>query len=386
MKQVLTGNETAGLAALVAGVDVVSAYPITPQTTIIEYIADLIGRGEFKARYIHVESEHSALAGCVSASYAGARTFTATSAQGLLLMHELMHWAGHGRCPIVLANVNRAVAPGWSIWTDQNDSLSQRDTAWMQFYCENNQEIMDTIVQAYKIAEAVMLPAMVVLDAFVLSHTAEIVDIPEKEKVEKFLPPYNPKYKLDVNDPHAFGGLQVPDIYMEFRYNMEEAMKEALKAIKRVGREWGDLFGRYYDTVEAVETEDAEIILVTSAAVTSVARMVVEKMRGEGKKVGLLKVRTFRPFPFEDVKKYLSNAQKVAVVDRNLSFGYHGIFYQEIKSALYPQNNERVPKIYGFVAGIGGRDVKPGDFEQIVRITEETPYPAERIYWIGLKK
>src|SRR3989304_5909398 len=180
MKSVITGNEAAALGAALSRAQVIPAYPITPQTTIIESLADLISDGKLKAKYIPVESEHSAMAACIAAAYTGARTFTATSSQGLLLMHELLHWAGGARLPIILVNVNRAVAPGWSIWSDQNDSLSQRDTGWMQFYCENNQEVLDTVIQAYKIAEQVQLPAMVVLDAFVLSHTAELVDVPEQ--------------------------------------------------------------------------------------------------------------------------------------------------------------------------------------------------------------
>jgi pyruvate/2-oxoacid:ferredoxin oxidoreductase alpha subunit len=385
MKEVMTGNEAASVGASLARVQVVSAYPITPQTTIIETVADLVSSGKLKAKYIPVESEHSAMAGCIGAAFTGARTFTATSSQGLLLMHELLHWAGMARLPIVLVNVNRAVAPGWSIWTDQNDSLSQRDTGWMQFYCENNQEVLDTIIQSYKIAEKVNLPVMVVLDAFVLSHTSEIVDVPDQKLVDEFLPQRKSAFKLDVDKPCAFGGLIGPDVYQEFRYNGCKAMDEAMKVAVEVDEEWGRKFGRNYPIVDSYRADDADIVIVATATVASTARSVIDKLRLQGKRVGLVKPRLFRPFPYEEIRKALTGISKVAVIDRNISPGHHGIFHQEIKSSMYNANISNRPYIVGFVAGLGGRDVTPETINEVFNRIEKWSDKEADFQWVDLK-
>jgi len=233
MQKILTGNQSTAWGAMCARAQVVSAYPITPQTTVIEELADIVAKGLLDAKFIKVESEHSAMAGCIGAQAAGARTYTATSAQGLALMHEELHWAALARLPIVMANINRAMAPGWSIWTDQNDSLSERDTGWLQYYCESNQEVLDTTIQAYKVAEQVNLPVMLILDAFFLSHTYEAVDIPSQDETSEYLPPYKPSIYMNVDDPHAFGGIVLPDVYYEFRYKMQLAMDEALDVAEK---------------------------------------------------------------------------------------------------------------------------------------------------------
>lgn len=220
MKKVITGNHAVSFGAQLSRVQVISAYPITPQTQIVELLSEFCASGKLKAKFIKVESEHSAMAACVAASQTGTRAFTATSAHGLALMHEVLHWAAGARLPIVMAEVNRAMGPGWSVWTDQNDSLSQRDTGWLQFYCESNQEVLDTCLIAFRVAEQISMPVMFVLDAFVLSHTSEAVDIPDQELADKFLPPFQPEWKLDLADPRAFGGLSNPDHYYELRYKM----------------------------------------------------------------------------------------------------------------------------------------------------------------------
>ncbi|MFQ6033760.1 MAG: pyruvate ferredoxin oxidoreductase, partial [Candidatus Bipolaricaulia bacterium] len=237
-RKVITGNYAVSYGAALARAQVIAAYPITPQTTIVELLADFCAEGALDAKFIKVESEHSAMASCIGAAAAGARAFTATSAQGLALMHELLHWAAGARLPIVMADVNRAMAAPWSIWTDQNDSLAQRDTGWIQYYCESNQEALDTVIQAYRVAERVSLPAMLVLDAFFLSHTSEPVDVPEQALVDEYLPPYRPEFKLDVNDPRAFSGITMPSEYMELRYKMERAMEEALEVAHRADLEY----------------------------------------------------------------------------------------------------------------------------------------------------
>jgi pyruvate/2-oxoacid:ferredoxin oxidoreductase alpha subunit len=379
---VITGNEAVAWGATYARAQVICIYPITPQTTIIEAISDIAASGELKAQIIHVESEHSAMAGCIGATYAGARSFTATSAQGLALMHELLHWAGGGRLPIVLANVNRAMAPGWSIWTDQNDSLSQRDTGWMQFYCESNQEVFDTIVQAYKIAEKVMLPAMVVLDAFVLSHTAEIVELPDQDAVDQFLPPYSPPFILDVEHPCSFGALLRPDHYQIIRKKLQSAMQEALKVAEAVDQEWKTLFGRQYGIVEPYRCENAELIFVASATVASTGRIVIDRLRQRGKRVGLLKIRLIRPFPFERIQKILGGVEKVVIFDRNISYGYHGIFAQEIKGALYGGGNT-MPDLMCFIGGLGGKDVTPEDIQYMIEEGyKASPATTREVRWL----
>ncbi len=267
MKKVLMGNHAISYGATLSRVQVIAAYPITPQTQVVELLSEIVANGELDAEFIKVESEHSAMAACIGASAAGARAFTATSSQGLLLMHEVLHWASRARLPIVMANINRAISPGWTIWTDQNDSLSQRDTGWMQIYTADNQEVLDSIIIGYKVAEKVSIPLMIVLDAFVLSHTYEPVDVPDQEKIDKFLPPYKPKIKLDPEDPHAFGGLTAPNIYMEFQYNHQQAMMEAKKIINEVGKEYGDITGRYYQNLSPYKVDDAEYVVITTGTI-----------------------------------------------------------------------------------------------------------------------
>jgi 2-oxoisovalerate ferredoxin oxidoreductase alpha subunit len=247
MKKVITGNEAAAYACMQAGVQVVAAYPITPQTTVVEKIADFVGQGIFDAQYVKVESEHSAMAACIAASNTGVRTFTATSSHGLLLMHEMLHWAMAARVPVVMSNVNRANGPPWSVWAEHSDSIAQRDTGWLQFYAENNQEVLDTIIMCYRLCEQedILLPAFVNEDAFILSHTSEVVDIPDREDVKKFLPDFDPPYKLDPDDPHGFGSLSMPhQWYMELRYNIADAMDKAYGRFPQVEKEFEAVFGR----------------------------------------------------------------------------------------------------------------------------------------------
>ncbi len=385
MKKVLTGNQAVAWGVMCSRAQVVSAYPITPQTTIIEEIAELVSSGRLNARFIKVESEHSAMAGCIGASQAGARAFTATSAQGLALMHELIHWAALARLPIVLADVNRAMAPGWTIWTDQNDTLSQRDTGWLQFYCETNQEVLDTVLQAFKIAETVRLPVMLVLDAFFLSHTAEGIDIPDMKDADAFLPPYETDLKIDVDHPRAFGGMTGSDVYQEFRFLQQEAMMQALQVTQDVDAEFQRHFGRSYGLIEPYRCEDAEAILITSGTVTSTARDSIDEWRDRGEAVGLLKIRTFRPFPIGMIREALRGVPRVGVVDRNICPGFGGIFAQEIKAALYDIDDSMRPNIFGFIAGLGGRDITPKTIDEIIAKTLRPTATEKHLNWIDLR-
>lgn len=382
MRKVIAGNHAASHGAMLSRAEVIAAYPITPQTQIVELLSEMCAEKKTGTEFIKVESEHSAMAACIGASATGARAFTATSAQGLALMHELLHWAAGGRLPIVLVNVNRAMAAPWSIWTDQNDSLSQRDTGWIQFYCESNQEVLDTVIQAFKISEQVMLPSMLVLDAFVLSHTFEPVDIPDQKLVDTYLPPYKAPFKIDVNEPHAFGGLATPDVYLEFRYKIQKAMENTLDVVKKAHAEFNKTFGRQYRLVEPYMCDDAETVVVTSGTVSSTSRYTIEKMRNEGVKVGLLKVRVFRPSPAEEIRKVLKRCKKVAVIDRNISFGHGGIFASEIRSIMYKEGRK---PIFGYVAGLGGRDITPQTVRQIIESTMKADEPEEDIIWVGVK-
>jgi len=382
MKQVIEGSHGVAEAVRLARVQVVSAYPITPQTHIVERISEFCAGGTLDARFLRVESEHSALAALIGASSSGVRTFTATSSQGLAFMHELLHWASGARLPIVMAEVNRALAPGWNIWTDQTDSLAQRDTGWIQLYCEDGQEVLDTTIQAFRLAEGVNLPVMVVLDAFFLSHTYEPVDIPAQEDVDRFLPPFQPVFELDTEHPCAFGQLATPNVYMEMRYSIQQAMESAREALARVEDSFNDIFGRRYGCVEAVCTEDAEIVLVTSGTVTSTARLVVEELRSRGQKVGMLKIKLFRPFPREEIRRAISRVPKIAVVDRNFSFGASGIFAQEVRAALC--NVHHRPLVFGYVCGLGGRDVTADLLVEILQRTRNATGPDPEDIWTGL--
>jgi pyruvate/2-oxoacid:ferredoxin oxidoreductase alpha subunit len=383
MKQVLKGNHAVSRGVSLARVKVISAYPITPQTTIVEELSELCASGELDARYIKVESEHSAMAAVVGSQTAGVRSFTATSSQGLLLMHEVLHWAAGARLPIVMANVNRAVGPGWNIWADQGDSLSQRDTGWIQIYGESNQEVLDNVLMAYRLAEKVYLPVMLTYDAFFLSHTSEVVDVPDAAQVDRFLPPYDPPFMLDVNAPRMFGGMVGPDIYFEERYGMHRAAFDAVDAYADVCRDFESVFDRRYDLVETYRTEDADLIVAAAGTTTSVSRIAVDRLRDDGHKVGLMKIRLFRPVPTARWRKELARASKVMVLDRNLTPGLGGVFASEIKSALYPLSDR--PAIHPVVAGLGGRDVTPDDVAGMIDRVLETQIPdPDPIYW-GLK-
>jgi pyruvate/2-oxoacid:ferredoxin oxidoreductase alpha subunit len=384
MKKVITGNQAVAYGVILSRVDVISAYPITPQTTIVEELSELVASGRMKTKFLKVESEHSAMAALVGASTGGVRCFTATSSHGLAYMHEMLHWASGARLPIVMVNVNRALGPGWNIWSDQSDSLSQRDTGWIQLYCENNQEVLDTILQAYRIAESVKLPVMVVLDAFVLSHTSEAVEIPTMEEVDKFLPPYFLEYTIDTQEPMTFSVITTPEHFMEFRYRIQKAMEQVPEIAKKVDDEFRSQFGRGYGAIERYGQEGAEVLLMTSGTVTSTSRFVLQKLVQKGVSVAGIKIKRFRPFPSEEIYEAIKGAKKLAIIDRNLSAGVGGIFAQELRASLYPR--EERPQVFGFISGLGGRDITPDLIEEALQYTLEHSQPKEEILWLGLKR
>ncbi|MFA4701056.1 pyruvate ferredoxin oxidoreductase [Pyrococcus kukulkanii] len=389
IKKVVSGNYAAAYAALHARVQVVAAYPITPQTSIIEKIAEFIANGLADIQYIPVESEHSAMAACIGASATGARVFTATSAQGLALMHEMLHWASGARLPIVMVDVNRAMAPPWSVWDDQTDSLAQRDTGWMQFYAENNQEVYDGVLMAYKIAETVNLPAMIIESAFILSHTYDIVEMIPQELVDEFLPPRKPLYSLaNFDEPFAVGGLATPNDYYEFRYKIAKAMEEAKKVIKEVGREFGERFGRNYsEMIEKAYIDDADFVFMGMGSLMGTVKEAVDLLRKEGYKVGYAKVRWFRPFPKEELMEIAESVKGIAVLDRNFSFGQEGILFNEAKGSLY--NTSARPIMKDYIVGLGGRDFTVKDVKAIAedmkKIIESGKLDRE-VEWYHLKR
>ena len=384
MKKVLEGSHAVSEAARLARVQVIAAYPITPQTHIVEALSEYCSNGTLEARFINVESEHSAMAAVIGAASGGARAFTASSSHGLAYMHELLHWASAARLPIVMAEVNRALGPGWNIWTDQTDSLAQRDTGWIQLYCEDGQEVLDTTLQAFRLAEELNLPVMVILDAFYLSHTFEPIDIPEQQLADRFLPPPSPRIQMDTADPCALNQLVTPAAYMEMRYNIHLAMESAHDCLEKIETEFAATFSRSHGPVEAIQCRDADIIMVTTGTVTGTCRQVQADLRSRGEKVGLFKIKLFRPFPQNLICRHLGAAKKIAVIDRNFSFGSGGIFAQEIRAALC--HLDTPPRVFSYVAGLGGRDITPNTLIEIYNDTKKHSTPAQASVWVGLNR
>lgn len=377
--QIMTGNQAAALGALLCNVQVVAAYPITPQSQLAEIMSQYIEGGKLRAEYVRVESEHSALTVCISASTVGARVFTATSANGLLYMHEQLHWAAGARLPIVMCCVNRGVGAPWTIFNDQQDSLSQRDTGWIQIYCRNNQEILDTVLQAYRIAEKVYVPVMVCFDGFVLSHTMMPVEIPDASRVKNYLPPYQPHTILSPEDPRNINPVLFPwrrensegvlcDGYMEMRYKLQAALENARGVIAETDNLFSETFGRKHGgMLWEYKTEDAELILTGMGSIASEATTAADLLRDEGMKVGVVGIRVFRPFPKEDVRKAFKNARAIVVFEKAISYGYEGGLCSDLKAALYG-TEVRAP-VYGYVAGLGGRDVKAKELAEAAKVS-----------------
>jgi pyruvate/2-oxoacid:ferredoxin oxidoreductase alpha subunit len=336
--------------------------------------------GKLAGVMMRTESEHSAMAACISASLTGVRTFTATASQGIALMHEMLHFASGNRVPVVMCNVNRVVAIPWAFGSDQSDSLSQRDTGWMQFYCEDAQEAVDTVIQAYKIAEETLFPVMVSIDGFFTSHFLEPLELPGQEAVDEFLPPFSIPTRFDIHNPAFVGNVVSPEDYMVFRQRSFDDMEKTRPVIKRVNEEYRRIVGRGYDVIESIDTKGAEIVLVTSGAMTSTARVAIRSLRDRGYSAGLLKLKAFRPFPTREVQKALKNVPKVAVLDRNISIGKEGIWCQEVKAALYPLQNR--PMITNYIAGICGADVSPEMIETMVLGTLKRKEPADLPIWV----
>jgi len=378
-----TGNYIAAKAAIMAKPEVVASYPITPQTTLVEGIANYVKSGEYKGEYICVESEHSAMAACIGASATGVRTFTGTSSHGLLLMHEMLHWAALARLPIVMCNINRVLGPGWNIWTDENDSISQRDTGWIQFYCSSNQEIFDTIIQSFKLAEheKVNLPVMINYNAFILSHTSMPVYIPSQKEIDKYLPKRKALWELDIKNPVTMGNIILPAEYEKVRKDMQKSQEISKKLICDISAEWKKKIGRFHgDLLEFYKCTGAEYILLSMGAIGAESKAAIDNLRKEGFKIGLARVRTFRPFPKEEIIK-LSKKAELIVIDRNISVGMEGALFTEIKASLYGKSDT---KVHGFIAGLGGNDVTFEDIEKMCKKAIKGKTQKEQV-WYGLE-
>ena len=361
-RQFISGDEAVALAVRLIRPHVIAAYPITPQTIVVERLSDFVEDGSLKSEYLHVESEHSALAACMGASVVGARTFTATSSQGLLYMVECLHYASGCRFPIVMMNANRSLAAPWSIFGDQRDSLSQLDCGWLQAYAEDAQEALDLTLQAYRIAEdpTVLTPVMVNLDGFVLTHTYEVVDVPDAAEVDQYLPAYAPRDKMDLEAPQSFAISAGPPWHTEFRLQQQQAALHAAAVIRQSDAEFQAIFGRSYSgLVEEYRCEDAEIVLVTLGSVAGTVRLVVDELRNDGVRAGLLKLRWLRPFPAVEIAVIGERVKALGILEKNISFGFEGSVFSEVNSALI--RNRNMPVTTNFVAGLAGRDITRED-------------------------
>ncbi|WP_454055395.1 transketolase C-terminal domain-containing protein [Clostridium sp. Marseille-Q7071] len=371
-KAFLSGNDALAEGVRLARPQVISAYPITPQTTVVERLSEMVEEGSLKSEYIHVESEHSALSAAMGSSAVGARTFTATSSQGLLYMAECLQYASGGRFPIVMMNANRSTALPWNIYGDQRDSLSQLDCGWIQVYVEDAQESLDMVLQSYVIAEnkKVLTPIMINLDGFILTHTYELVQIPTSEEADKFIPPFETSNKMDLENPVNMAFSAGPGDNMEFKYQQHKAMIDAKKVIKDVDEVFNKQFGRKYGgMVEEYRCDDAEIVLVTLGSVTGLARLVVDELRASGLKAGVFRIRFLRPFPEEELINLAKHVKGIGILEKDISFGYEGTVYTNVNSAI-TKARVSIPS-YNFVAGLGGRDISKDDVLEMFQYIKE---------------
>jgi pyruvate ferredoxin oxidoreductase alpha subunit len=367
----LEASHAVAEAVRMADVDVIAAYPITPQTHIPERLAEMVANGELSAAYIPVESEHSAMSTCLGAAAVGARTFTATAGQGLELMHEVVYVASSMRYPVVMAVCNRALSAPLSVWGDHSDAMAVRDTGWIQVFCQNGQEAFDLTLWAFRVGEnpKVLFPVMVHLDGFTLSHVTEPVILPEQSEVDRFLPRFQYPFALNPDKPMTHGAFGPPDIYSETKLAQEVAFRNSKEVILQGWKEFGDIFGRYYHPVEEYKTENAETLLLTMGAFTETAKIVIDDRRDKGEAIGLTSLRLWRPFPFEEFRRAVKGTKLLIVFDRCISFGLGGPVFSEIRSALYDE--EPRPKVVGIIGGLGGRDMPEENFDYVINRGKE---------------
>jgi pyruvate ferredoxin oxidoreductase alpha subunit len=366
MKKIATGNKAVAEAVKQVQPGVIAAYPITPQTEIVEQIAEFVSSGELKSRYIPVESEHSAMAACIGASITGVRTFTATSSHGLLYMHEMTNWAAGARLPVVMANVNRSIGPGWNIWAEHTDAMQERDTGWLQVYVSTVQEAYDTTLMAFRIAEHndVLLPVMVNLDGFSLSHIMQPLDTVE---TGDFLPPMYLPHAIDPKNPAGYGGLTGPDQHFKFRWDIERSMRDSVKIIDETEKDFANRFGRKYGFTEDYQCDDADVVIVSMGTLGKEAEVAIDMLRKEGVRAGSMRLRWLRPFPKLNLK-----GKEIVVIDRDYSFGFGGVLAKSIQA-------QQKTDVFSVIAGLGGQEVTYEDIADFIRkrrIGEE--------FWFGV--
>jgi pyruvate/2-oxoacid:ferredoxin oxidoreductase alpha subunit len=389
-KLMLTGNYAAAYGAKLARAEAIPVYPITPQTTVMEKIIELIDHGEFDAEYLPMESEHSVMAAAIAAEATGVRVFTASSSQGVAYMHENLFVASGLRLPIVMALANRCIGPPISIYPDHSDSLDQRDTGWIQYYVEDAQEVLDTIIQSYKVAESgrVLLPVAVCYEGLVISHFLEPVDLPDQDLVDEFLPSYHPEHVLLTPQKVMHLSVTVNDSYfMEYKYQQQEAMENAKAAIKAVDQEFGEKFGRVYGgLLQSYRMEDAEIGILSMGSLSGLGRIAVDELRKEGIPVGGIKMRVFRPFPWDELRAETKNLKLLIVIDRDASIGMGGILHAEIAGCLY--NLASKPVMVNYIVGLGGRVVTMKDFMELIKQALDRMNEGkteDRARWVGVR-
>lgn len=380
----MEGSHAVAHAVKACRPDVVAAYPITPQTHVVEELAQMVADCELDVEYVNVESEHSAMSACVGAAAAGSRTYTATASQGLALMFEVLFNASGMRLPIVMTNCNRALSAPISIWNDQQDSVSARDAGWIQLYAEDVQEAADQVIQAYRIGEdeRVRLPVMVNMDGFVLTHTYEPAFVPEGGDVDSFLPPYEPEIKLDASDPRSFGEVGYPEDYTEFRYQQQLAMDASREVIREVAQAYCQEFDRedYGGLIQRYHSDDADTVLISLGSMVGTMKDAVDGLRNDGESVGLVKLRSLRPFPEEELYDALEGAKRVAVLEKDVSIGLGGAVHGELAGTMF--NRDLDASLHGFVTGLGGRDVTVRDVGSIYRRVESGE--AESVEWVNV--
>ncbi|MFP3980638.1 MAG: pyruvate ferredoxin oxidoreductase [Desulfobacterales bacterium] len=391
-----SGNVAAALGVQLSGAQVIAAYPITPQTPLTEKLSELVDAGELNAQYIPVESEHSAMSVCIAASSAGTRAFTATSANGLLYMNEQLHWAAGARLPIVMCVVNRGIGAPWTVWNDHQDAMSQRDTGWIQLFCCDHQQIIDTVIRAFRLAETVHIPVMVCYDGYILSHTYMPFDIPESAAVNSFLPEFTPDWMLDPACPANLNTVTLPDIrpnvrgetapgYMEIRQNLHGDMRRAIDVVADTDAEFAQVFGRGGNPfIEPYRCEDAEYVAVAMGSLSYQLRDVIDVLRREGLAIGVAGLRLYRPFPNRAVAEALSGKKGVIVFEKAVSYGYEGPLYADIKAALYDCAHR--PAVHNYILGLGGREIKTDDLFDSLRTSCGAAAPeAREPAFVGLK-
>ena len=382
-RQFLSGNEAFAYGVRLARPHVISAYPITPQTIVVEKLSEFVEDGSLKSEFIHVESEHSALSCAIGASSVGARAFTATSSQGLLYMAECLPYAAGGRFPVVMMNANRSTALPWNIYGDQRDSLSQLDSGWIQAYAENAQEALDLALMSFYIAEhrKVSTPFMANLDGFVLTHTYEVVDVPTSEQADEFLPPFETENKMSLSEPKNLGFSAGPDTNTFFKYKEHTGLLNVKDVVTEAESRFEGIFGRHYSGLtESYKTDDADYILITLGSISGLVRETVDKLREQGEKVGLLRIRYMRPFPNEEIAQAVKNAKSIAVLEKDISFGNEGTVYTNVNSALQ-KSGISIPTS-DYIGGLGGKNISQQEIENIF---EELKEEKSAVKFLGIE-